>query len=370
MINYDVYCGGNCIAKEVDNIQNASDFLIDYIYDNYGTIANSYEVEKTTDNLNYLYRFFDVLDKEIKHIEGRVCGHKREYSTRIKSLSISVPGTGCINDCKYCVSKMKDDWKCFGTTDEFLTSSVIEDSIREAIDNGAKSVIITGTVEPLQNMEFVHCVCEVFKKINPPTVSLEIQTSLCYGAMTIPYIKKLAEWGVDTLAVSISALNEKMNWEISGVAPNRYTSIMKALKYATSLGMNTRVCINMSQLTFVGHSGFGQTTSFDILTSIAYRFGGIAKQITIRRLYHNNSDTPQANWIKENEFSEEFWIELKETLSDIFIKIGEIDWYDVARNHYIRVDEDCMAKQDESRYWVLRPDGHIYLGWDATEPVV
>ena len=370
MINYDVYCGDNCIAKEVDSIQNAEDNLIDYVYDNYGTIAESYKVEETLNNFNYLYHFFDIIGKEIKGIEGYICSHKKEYSTRIKSLSISVPGAGCINDCKYCVSKMKDDWKCFGTTDEFLTSSVIENSIREAIDNGAKSVIITGTIEPLQNMEFVHRVCKAFKRIDPPTVSLEIQTSLCCGAMTIPYIKKLVEWGVDTLAVSISALNEKMNWEISGVAPNRYTSIIKVLKYATNLGMNTRVCVNMSQLTFVGHSGFEQTIPFDILTSIAYRFGGIANQITIRRLYHDNSDTPQANWIKENEFDESFWTELKELLSKEYCKIGEVDWYDIDCNFYIRVDEDCMGKQDESRYWVLRPDGHIYLGWDATEPVI
>lgn len=367
MINYDVYCGGNCIAKEVDNIQNASDFLIDYIYDNYGTIANSYEVEETTDNLNYLYHFFDALDKEIKHIEGRVCGHKREYSTRIKSLSISVPGAGCINDCKYCVSKMKDDWKCFGTTDEFLTSSVIENSIREAIDNGAKSVIITGTIEPLQNMEFVHRVCKAFKRIDPPTVSLEIQTSLCYGAMTIPYIKKLAEWGVDTLAVSISSIDNEKNWEISGISPNRYSNIYYDLKYAKSLGMNTRVCINLSKETFVDRPDVDPITG---TIGPICKFIGYADQITLRRLYHDNSDTPQANWIKENEFDDVWWDEAKNHLAKELYKIGEIDYYNEINNLYIRVDEDCMGKQDESRYWVLRPDGHIYLGWDATEPVV
>lgn len=99
MISYDVYCGGNCIAKEVDNIQNASDFLIDYIYDNYGTIADSYKVEETTDNFNYLYRFFDVLDKEIKHIEGRICGHKKNilhelnlflFQFRVRAVSMIV----------------------------------------------------------------------------------------------------------------------------------------------------------------------------------------------------------------------------------------------------------------------------------------
>lgn len=265
---------------------------------------------------------------------------------------------------------MKDDWKCFGTTDEFLTFSVIENSIREAIDNGAKSVIITGTVEPLQNMEFVHRVCKAFKKIDPPTVSLEIQTSLCYGAMTIPYIKKLAEWGVDTLAVSISALDEKTNWEINGISPNRYTNIDEALTYAKRLGMNIRLCINVSKCTSAEYDYIKSFTPLEILNSIIFKAWSSANQITIRRLYHNNSDTPQANWIKENEFSEEFWVELKEALSDRYIKIGEIDWYDVTRNFYIRVDEDCMGKQDESRYWVLRPDGRIYLGWDATEPVV
>jgi sulfatase maturation enzyme AslB (radical SAM superfamily) len=287
----------------------------------------------------------------------------------IKSLSISVPATGCINDCKYCVSKMKDDWKGFGTTDEFLSSTVIKDSIQKAIDNGVKSIIITGTVEPLQNMEFVHRVCKAFKEINPPTVSLEIQTSLCYGAMTIPYIKKLAEWGVDTLAVSVSALDERANWGISGISPNRYTNIDEALTYAKNLGMNIRLCINMSKCAFAESNDTNSFTPMEILSSIIYRAWKSANQITIRRLYHNNSDTPQANWIKENEFDEEFWVELKEVLSDMYIKIGEIDWYDVTHNLYIRVDEDCMGKQDESRYWVLRPDGKLYQGWDATTPI-
>lgn len=284
----------------------------------------------------------------------------------IKSLSISVPAAGCVNDCKFCVSKMKDDWKCFGTTDEYLTEEAIRNAINAGIKAGIKSVIITGTVEPLQNMKIVQRICKVFREIDPADVSLEIQTSLCYGAMTTPYIKKLNDWGVDVVAVSIASFNDETNYKIMGIPVSRWHSIYDAFDYINCTDMTLRVCINVSDMTFSKRMFyFGDTLEEQILEEIQ-SLG--ANQITIRRLYNDGSDTPQAKWIKEHELSEDFWSGFKNTLSEICVPVNSIDWLLDGYKH-IRIDEDCMGKQDESRYWVLRPDGKIYLGWDATEPI-
>ena len=289
-------------------------------------------------------------------------------NTRIKSLSIAVPAPGCVNDCKFCVSKMKDDWKCFGTTDEHLTEDAIRDAINAGIEHGIKSVIITGTIEPLQNMKMVQRICKVFREIDPADVSLEIQTSLCYGAMTTPYIKKLNDWGVDVVAVSIASFDNEKNFEIMGIPKSRWHSIYDALTFINYTPMTLRVCVNVSDVTvkqYAWEDYSGQTLTEQLVTKAIW-LG--TEQITFRRLYNDGSNTPQTKWIKEHELPEEFWDELKSELTNKGVRVNEIDWLVENRIH-IRIDEDCMGKQDESRYWVLRPDGKIYLGWDATEPV-
>jgi len=359
---YNLYLNNKLVAENIDWLEGTKIINDDY---KYRDIVNNYVIQYRGEEKYYKGSYINNWNERVKFRLVKVTTVKNN----IKSLSISVPATGCVNDCKYCVSKMKNDWKCFGTDDTFLDDVTILEAMHYAIENGAKSIIITGTVEPLQNMEFVHRVCKAFKKINPPTVSLEIQTSLCYGAMTIPYIKKLAEWGVDTLAVSISALKDEDNWELSGITPNRYASINSALQYAKKLNMNIRICTNLSK------KFFKREIDPEIaVCTIIKNYPELADQITLRRLYHDGSDTAQANWIKENEYDDEWWEKVKEYLNGgdkdrPIYKISEIDYYEPFNNLYIRVDEDCMGKQDESRYWVLRPDGKLYQGWDATTPI-
>lgn len=286
-------------------------------------------------------------------------------NTRIKSLSIAVPAPGCVNDCKFCVSKMKDDWKCFGTTDEYLTEDTIRNAINAGIEAGIKSVIITGTIEPLQNMKMVQRICKVFREIDPADVSLEIQTSLCYGAMTTPYIKKLNDWGVDVVAVSIASFDDETNYEIMGIPVNRWHSIHNAFQEISHTNMTLRVCVNISDMTIMQREFSEGALEDQLLMEMMWL---PASQVTLRRLYNDGSDTPQTKWIKEHELSEKFWDALKNALSEEGVRVNTIDWLMHGYKH-VRIDEDCMGKQDESRYWVLRPDGKIYLGWDATEPV-
>ena len=90
----------------------------------------------------------------------------------VQTISIVVPTKNCINNCKFCVSKMHDN-PYLNTFDPIQ----ITKRIKWAVMNGVNTCIITGTGEALQNPGFLHNLVTIFESMNHPFPNVELQTS-------------------------------------------------------------------------------------------------------------------------------------------------------------------------------------------------
>jgi len=79
----------------------------------------------------------------------------------IQTLSIVVPTSGCVNKCKFCVSRMHEN-----DYDIKFNGVEIETRIKYAVMNGVNTCIITGTGEPLQNINFLNRLADSFEEID------------------------------------------------------------------------------------------------------------------------------------------------------------------------------------------------------------
>ena len=79
----------------------------------------------------------------------------------IQSLSIVIPTRGCINNCKFCVSKMHDSKQNY---ESFLNIFGLEQRLNYAKLHNIDTCIITGTGEPLQNKEYLKILANLKKK--------------------------------------------------------------------------------------------------------------------------------------------------------------------------------------------------------------
>ena len=98
----------------------------------------------------------------------------------IQSLSICVPAKKCINDCKFCCSKMHGDDYEDRFTPICSTMSYIEDMkkrLQYTRDNGCNTLMLTGNNEPQQNKDFLRVLGIVNQSLSNPFKNIEIQTS-------------------------------------------------------------------------------------------------------------------------------------------------------------------------------------------------
>ena len=113
----------------------------------------------------------------------------------IQSLSICVPTKGCVNNCKFCVSRMhENEYK------NFYNKIEIKKRMQFARDNGCNTLIFTGTGEPLQNTYYLKKIAEINNELPSPFVWIEFQTS---GVMLdLENLNFLKEIGITTISLS------------------------------------------------------------------------------------------------------------------------------------------------------------------------
>ena len=96
----------------------------------------------------------------------------------VQSLSICVPAKKCINNCKFCCSKMHDGEydDCFSDVSKYAGyTEDVRKRLMYSRDNGCDVCILTGNNEPQQNREFLRVFSEVNKSLNSPFVNIEMQ---------------------------------------------------------------------------------------------------------------------------------------------------------------------------------------------------
>ena len=287
----------------------------------------------------------------------------------IQSISIVVPTKKCVNNCKFCVSRMHDN-PFENHFDEFQ----IKKRIRFAINNNVNTCIITGTGEPLQNREFLNKLWGLFKKMDHPFPNVEFQTS---GVMLMDHrtvndvftkeetqiydnISLLKYLGVNTISLSISDLfNSDNNLEIMGVPKILRFNLKDLCKFIKDNGFNLRLSLNMSKV----YNGEEPERILTYCKSLG------ADQITFRKLYYSDDNSPQTRWVKENNINPFFFSKIynyieKKGTPCYKLPFGPIA-YSIMKMTVV-VDNDCMNKDniENLKYVILRENGKLYCQWD------
>jgi hypothetical protein len=298
----------------------------------------------------------------------------------IQSISIVVPTKGCVNNCKFCVSRMHDSpyENCFD-------SMQIKKRLKFARNNGVNTCILTGTGEALQNKRYLSELNDIFYELDHPFPNVELQTS---GVMLMesndiineetglveddyPNIRLLKRLGVNTISLSVSNIfDSEDNLRVMGVPENLAFDLDDLCRFIKKNGFNLRLSLNMTKK-------YNYPSSVEILQRCQI-LG--ADQITFRKLYHTNGSSAQSVWVKENACEPYTFNRLSEYIAGRFsydhgyvggngkplyrLPFGPMVYSIMGMSTV--VDNDCMSKEDveKLKYVILRENGKLYCQWD------
>jgi molybdenum cofactor biosynthesis enzyme MoaA len=282
----------------------------------------------------------------------------------IQSISIVVPTRKCVNNCKFCVSKMHNN---VAEGDDGFNKFNITKRIKYAQANGITSCIITGTGEPLQNREFLIKLKELFKELNHPFPNVELQTTGIL--LTLNQNNKfinldlLRELGVNTISLSVSSIFEDDdNMEIIGMPKKEHYKLIERIFWLKLNEFNVRLSVNMTNEL----EKYSTKKIFERIKELN------PDQLTFREFWYDNnlSHLNETKWVIENAVSDAKIEKIKQYISLHGEKLYKLpygfDVYSIEGMSTI-IDDDCMAKENDEyslKYVVLQPDGKLYCRWD------
>ena len=284
----------------------------------------------------------------------------------IQSLSIVVPTHGCMNQCKFCVSRMhKEEYPNLISTNDYFHRESYKNRMAFARDNGCNTVMLTGQGEPQQNMEFIADFAKMNSELTMPFRNIEIQTT---GAKIDKYtLGCLRNNGITTISLSVSCLNnDEVNSDIIN-GERTPINLRKLCVEIKEFGFNLRLSLNVTKWIYLYEEPSGDFENIFKYCSEELK----ADQVTFRKMYTDGKDTPQAKWISENNVNV---IPYFKGLNEYILKNGRyLETLEYGSRRYsvmgmsTVVDEDCMAKSEEKKtlkYLILRPNCKLYTQWD------
>lgn len=284
----------------------------------------------------------------------------------IQSLSIVVPTHGCMNQCKFCVSRMhKEEYEDLISKNAPIYKKDYMNRMAFARDNGCNTVMLTGQGEPQQNPQFIEMFAMMNAELSMPFRNIEIQTT---GAKIDDNMLRFLRYnGITTISVSVSCLNDdSMNADIinGGHTPIVLIDLCKKIK---EYGMNLRLSLNVTKWIYLYEKPSGDFEEiFDYCSTVLN-----ADQVTFRKMYSDGSESPQTLWVNENNVNVDAYFG---GLNDYIKNNGRyLDTLEYGSKRYsvmgmsTVIDEDCMAKSEEKKtlkYLILRPNCKLYTQWD------
>ena len=291
----------------------------------------------------------------------------------IQSLSIVVPTYGCMNQCKFCVSRMhKEEYvNLYSKMALSEFKKLYMNRMAFARDNGCNTVMLTGQGEPQQNMEFLGFFSEMNSELAMPFRNIEIQTTgVRFDEITF---LKLREIGVTTVSISVSCLNDNgINSDIIN-GGKTLVDLRWFCSKVKEYGMNLRLSLNMTRWLFVKDKSPSTYPSHEEIFRYCSEVLG-ADQVTFRKMYTNSNSeySEQSEWLNKNclQYDNDWFKELNSYIS---LNGRYLDTLEYGSKRYsikgmsVVVDEDCMAKSEEKKtlkYLILRPNCKLYTQWD------
>ena len=295
---------------------------------------------------------------------------------KIQSLSIVVPTKGCINHCKFCVSRMHNEVYANRISDpnDRKAEADYKKRLEFTRDNNCNTVMLTGYGEPQQNMSFIRKFSQLNDQLPSPFKNIEIQTT---GAgFTNDTIVELRDLGITTISFSVSSLLQPdINMVVINEKKVNIPSIQDLIFRCHNNNINARLSLNLTGWLMAKIYNPIDSIRFeynpepkDILTA-CYSLG--ADQVTFRQMYSDYSLSPQSKWVEEYALKKEWVKKLKKYIENYGTYL---DTLETGQRRYslqemsVILDEDCMAKKEREdgalKYLVLRPDCKLYSRWD------
>lgn len=292
---------------------------------------------------------------------------------KIQSLSVVVPNSKCINNCKFCVSHMNPDKGHKNQMDDNLPffDLYLKDYIKRlefARDNGCNTVMLTGTSEPQQNRKFLTYFGMFMQLMKNPFHWIEMQTT---GVMLDQnYLRFLRNHvGVNIISLSISSLNDDKNAE--------YINMPESQKVCLDW-----LCSEIKRYDFSLRFSLNLTDEFEKFKYDPKRLFRTCKdlgadQITLRLLYSSNLGTTQDKWIEQHSMSKEGIDSIHKYIQENGKTLGTLPHGAVKYSIdglCVVVDEDCMDKKEKAgedyKYLVLQPNCKLYSQWDDKSSLI
>lgn len=291
----------------------------------------------------------------------------------IQSLSVCVPAKKCINDCKFCCSKMHAADHEDRFSDICRYASYTEDMRKRmeyARQNGCNTCMLTGNNEPQQNKEFLRVFGEVNRSLQMPFLNIEMQTSGAFiDGEFLDFFKNSV--GVTTIAVSVACLDDDEKNRETIQTKDRELSLKQLCREIKKRDMNLRICLNMNDEILVRHP-----LSPEQIVRLCGELG--ADQITFRALWAPDAETEQGRWIAEHvtAVTTDLIAAMKADIKKNGTYLDTLEYGADRYDHHgfsVVVDEDSMAKGPQKnavKYLILRPNGHLYSKWDSKASLI
>lgn len=299
---------------------------------------------------------------------------------KIQSLSIVVPTKNkCVNACKFCVSRTHTNPYCdkiSTVVKEYLNSSFMikwgsqnidykdyYNRLQFARDNGCNVIVLTGTGEPIQNLNFIDFFASVNSRLITPFKSIEIQTT---GVMlNDENLAHLRNIGITTISFSISNIfDSERNLELIDCHEKLKFDVFETIKLVKKYDFNLRLSLNLVN----DYDKYSVKEVIDRCSELG------ADQVTFRKLYKSEFNSEIDKWIEDNA-SESFYNELVKYVKDNGKYLGVLPFgpsiYDI-KEMSVCVDGDCMAEEakDTYKYLILRENCKLYFRWDLKSSLV
>ena len=281
----------------------------------------------------------------------------------IQSLSVVVPSDSCINNCKFCVSKMRDkEYENMLVIDN-IYSHLYEKDYKERLefarDNGCNTVMLTGQCEPQQNMSFLKTFGPLNRNLSNPFKVIEMQTTGVLLDNDYLYFLR-HHVGVKTISLSISSFSDVENAEIVGMPEGKEVELKKLCKAIKKYRFNLRLSINLTD-------SFDEYSSEDIFTYCKEVL--LADQVTFRVLFAEGS-TDEAKWVEENSADEKGIV--RDIINYTLVEGEPLERLEYGQIRYsvngisTVLDDDCMADaiKESIKYLILRENCKLYTKWN------
>lgn len=288
---------------------------------------------------------------------------------KIQTLSIVVPRPGkkCINNCPFCVSRMRETE--YNSANSVNIGRNLQRRLQFSRDNGCNTMIITGEGEALQNKDFLENLRYYNLGIKDPFQWIELQTTgVLLDDKNLDFMEKI---GVTTIALSVADIfSDENNNKIIGTPPKGYIKLEKLCKRIKDLGFNLRLSINMISVY--------DNVSPAVVMRRAKDLG--ADQVIFREFYTSENDSKENTWIEMNKASDK----TMKRFNEYILKYGKaLERLPFGAMRYSLdgistvLDSNCMASNGDElaerlstdgeetiRYLILRPNGKLYTKWD------